>query len=69
IDSKTGTTCNDQLNATWAPAITLSKVLVEMRALLERPNYDVPVEGDNLEGKNEEKARLWTAEFAQPSNL
>ncbi|CAF2038244.1 unnamed protein product [Rotaria magnacalcarata] len=49
IDSKTGTTCNDQLNATWAPAITLSKVLVEMRALLERPNYEVPVEGDNLE--------------------
>ncbi|CAM4760118.1 unnamed protein product [Rotaria magnacalcarata] len=24
IDSKTGTTCNDQLNATWAPAITLT---------------------------------------------
>ncbi|CAF3314375.1 unnamed protein product [Rotaria socialis] len=69
IDSKTGTACNDQLNATWAPSITLGKILFEMRALLEKPNYQVPVEGDNLEEKSEEKARSLTKEFAQPSNL
>ncbi|CAF2485127.1 unnamed protein product [Rotaria sp. Silwood2] len=66
IHSKTGTACHDQLNATWAPSITLSKLLTEMRSLLERPNYEIPIDEDPLLDKNQEKARLWTQQFAQP---
>jgi ubiquitin-protein ligase len=46
VDSKTGTACHDQLIATWAPNITLTKLLSEMHSLLEKPNYDTPINSD-----------------------
>jgi ubiquitin-protein ligase len=46
VDSKTGTACHDQLIATWAPNITLTQLLSEMYSLLEKPNYDTPINSD-----------------------
>jgi ubiquitin-conjugating enzyme E2 D/E len=46
VDSNTGTACHDQLIATWAPNITLTKLLSEMNSLLEKPNYDTPINSD-----------------------
>lgn len=67
ILSGDGFACHDQLNATWAPSITLATFFTEIHELLQRPNYDVPVENDSLE-KNADKARLWTQQFAQPQS-
>jgi len=67
VDTKTGTACHDQLIATWAPNITLTRLLSEMHGLLARPNYDTPIEGDSLVDKSRAKARQWTQQFASPS--
>ncbi|CAF1087909.1 unnamed protein product [Rotaria sp. Silwood1] len=66
VHSKTGNACHDHLTVTWAPSITLAKLLTEMHSLLEKPNYEIPLEEDPLNEKNADKARLWTDQFAQP---
>jgi ubiquitin-protein ligase len=66
VHSGGGLACHDQLNATWAPSVTLAKLLTEMHQLLAQPNYDTPMEGDSVSDKNPEKARRWTHQFAQP---
>jgi ubiquitin-protein ligase len=65
VDSRTGTTCHDQLLATWAPSVTLKKLLSEMHGLLAKPNYDTQVE-DSITDKSPEKAKQETKSFAQP---
>ncbi|CAF0892639.1 unnamed protein product [Rotaria sordida] len=66
VHSKEGNACTDQLNATWAPSVTLSKLFTEMHSLLAKPIYEIPIEDDPLTAKDPEKARLWTTQFAQP---
>jgi ubiquitin-protein ligase len=66
VDSRTGTTCHDQLLATWAPKITLQQLLSEMHGLLAKPNDGTPLEGDTLTDKSPENAREWTKSFAPP---
>ena len=66
VHSTTGVACHDQLLATWAPTITLSKLLTEMHSILAEPNYDAPIEGDPVEDKSLEKARQQTQECALP---
>jgi ubiquitin-protein ligase len=67
VESRTGTACHDQLLATWAPSITLTKLFTEMHSLLAKPNYDTPLEGDDpLLEKNPRTAREWTGLRAKP---
>jgi len=66
VHSGTGTACHDQLIATWAPNISLTKLLSEVHSLLATPNYETPLGEDPLTDKSPENAQQWTQKFAQP---
>ena len=64
IHSVTGTACPEQMLATWAPHITLSKIFTEIHQLLAQPCYENPIQGDIATEKSPEQAKQWTEEFA-----
>lgn len=64
IHRSAGTACSDALLAAWTPQVTLTAIFEAMYSLLKQPNYEVPIDGDGFEVKNEDKAREWTQEFA-----
>jgi ubiquitin-protein ligase len=66
IYSQSGEACHYELIASWAPTISLTRLLEEMHKLLAEPNYDAPVEEKPEIEKNPEKARKWTQEHARP---
>ena len=68
VSSKDSLACNDQIMTTWGPTVKLTKYLTDIYSLLEKPNYDAPVQGDQNAEKSREKAKQWTQQYAQPSS-
>lgn len=67
VHSGAGTACHERMLATWAPSISLPNFLTEMHKLLSEPNYDTPMQ-DAITDKSPEQARVWTQQFAQPTD-
>ena len=65
-----GAICLDILKDNWSPALTLSKVLLSIMALLTAANPDDPLDGSiaqefkNDRAAHDRKAALWTSRYA-----
>eukprot|EP00477_Mikrocytos_mackini_P000041 GAHX01000041.1.p1 GENE.GAHX01000041.1~~GAHX01000041.1.p1 ORF type:complete len:156 (-),score=22.54 GAHX01000041.1:32-499(-) len=70
-----GSICLDILKDQWSPALTVTKALLSISALLCAPNPEDPfiIEIAKLYADNktehDNEARRWTRDFARPENL
>ena len=65
-----GAICLDVLKDNWSPALTISKVLLSIMALLTSANPDDPLVGSIADefrhnrAEHDRKAQLWTSRYA-----
>lgn len=68
VDSQRGTACHDELMATWSPRVKLFEFLTKIYSLLEKPHYELQIQGETMTNKSPELALQWTQQYALPQN-